>query len=190
MPGINLSQSIQEKQEQARVKFFDQGLVLTVGGFMVLLIAFGGVRWYSSSLDKQLEEKRTTITQTTAQLKGPNVNRIVDFSFRLKVIEAALKYEEDPTVLLRSLEQTVLPTVRLTEFQYAFFENQEQPKITVQGITKTLKEVAQQMVAFKKMNKVEQVTVENIEYNDDDTIDFTLELEQAKVDIDPIIIFR
>lgn len=181
MAGINLSQSLQEKQTLAKGKFFDRSFVFTMIGFALLLGVFGGLRWYVGSLDKKMLELDQTITEKTASLRGKEVNRIMDFSRRLETINKHLTVEPDPTAMFRQLEMHTLLTIQLTGYEY----DREVGEIKLHGSSNTLKEVAQQMLAFKDVDGVDKITVENIDYGTDGKVKFSFKLLQAKPVVEP-----
>lgn len=176
MAGINLSQSLQEKQAQAHGKFFDRSFFFTIGGLVLLLAVFGGARWYVGSLEKKMAALEQTISEKTASLRGKEVNRIVDFSRRLEAIDKHLAVEPDPVAMFRQLEIYTLPTIRLTAYEY----DRSESVIKLHGSSNTLKEVAQQMLAFKNIAGVQKITVENIDYDADGKVKFSFNLDQVK----------
>ncbi len=161
MAGINLSQSIQAKQAQAKVRFFDRGLVFMVVVIVLLLVAFGASRWYLKVLQDRMAALDTEVNTRTASLKGGEVDRVADFVHRLGFVDEHLKTELDPTAFLADLERYTLPTVRLTLFEHSATEN----KTRIGGEAATLKEIAQQMATFKQIEGVKEITVDKVEYN-------------------------
>ncbi len=175
MAGINLSQSLQEKQTQARGKIFDRSFLLTIVAFVLLLGVFGGARWYVSSLEEKMLALDQSISEKTASLRGKEVNRVVDFSQRVEAISKHLATEPDPMLVFRQLELYTLPSVRLMDYQYDRKENEA----IVGGLASTLKEVAQQMLALKNMSGVDKITVESIDYDENGKIRFSFNLNQV-----------
>lgn len=177
MAGINLSQSLQEKQAQARGRFFGLSFFLIIGGFVFLLGVFGGIRWYVASLEKKMQAMEQSIVEKTASLRGKEVNRVADFVRRIGIIKEHLRTEPDPVVTFRQLEMYTLPTVRLTTYKYDRTTN----VTTLGGEANTLKEVAQQMLAFKNIEGTERITVERIEYDEAGKVVFSFVLTQSQV---------
>jgi Tfp pilus assembly protein PilN len=158
MAGINLSQSIQEKQALARGSLFDRGFFANIGFFLLVLIIWGGTNWYAGKLTDEL-----TVLQQ-------EVNRIADFRDRLDTIEENLDSQPDPRSVFQELERYVVPTVRLTRFAY----QQEDRRILIDGITDNLRYLAQQMLSFKRLSGVERVHAALVEYNKDGKLEFNL----------------
>lgn len=173
MAGINLSQSIQERQAQAQVKFFDRGLMAALAILLLLAIAAGVLYWYNNSLTSQMTELDVTVAQKTATLKGKEVDHLVDFVDRLKHIEQHLQEEPDPTDLFRLIEENTLPTIRLTAFQ---FDREPVNKIRLTGEARTLKEIAQQMLVVKQLEGIKEVQADQITYDESGMIKFSLVL--------------
>lgn len=176
MGGINLSQSIHEKQALERVRATDRGVLMTLGGFVLLICLFGGTRWYAGFLERQSLEIDAAVASKTAILKGPAVDRIVDLVNRSSRIVESLDQEPDPATLLDALEQFTLPTVRLTRLEMVRGEH----RLVINGVTTTLKEVAQQMLAYKRMDGIERITVDQIGYTNEGKITFALAINQEQ----------
>ena len=174
MSGINLSQSIQEKQAQAQVKFFDHGLIIGVVVLILVAIVATGLRWYVGTLETKMTELDTLIAQKTATLKGQSIDRLVDLSERIKTIDEHIKSEPNPTDILRILEDNTLTTIQLISFRYSRSENE----VSISGITRSLKEVAQQMLVFKNLDVAEDVSVEGIVYDESGNIKFSLKIKE------------
>lgn len=168
MSGINLSQSLQARQEEARGRFFDRSLIISLGGFVILLGLFGGARWYAGSLKQQMQALDQTIAQKTAALRGKEVSRIADFAYRQSLVGQHLSQEPDPVVALRQLEAATLPSIRLNLYEY----KRKEATLKIGGLAGNLKEVAQQMLAFKNMKEAERVTVDKINYDTNGQIQF------------------
>lgn len=176
MPGINLSQSLQEKRAQARGRFLDQGFFLSMGILVLLLIVFGGARWYASRLEQEVRDLESKISETTSLLRGEKVDRIVDFTERAKTAVNELATEPDPTELLRQLEVMTLPSIRLTGYRF----DRTTDRLIVGGLATNLKEVAQQMLAFKSMKHTDQIFVDKIEYQKSGKVAFSFIFLQSK----------
>jgi hypothetical protein len=170
MAGINLSQSIQEKQALARGSLFDRGFFANIGFFLLVLIIWGGTNWYAGKLTDELTVLQQENAQKTSGLKGDEVNRIADFRDRLDTIEENLDSQPDPRSVFQELERYVVPTVRLTRFAY----QQEDRRILIDGITDNLRYLAQQMLSFKRLSGVERVHAALVEYNKDGKLEFNL----------------
>ncbi|TXH01809.1 MAG: hypothetical protein E6P95_01170 [Candidatus Moraniibacteriota bacterium] len=175
MVGINLSQSLQEKQAQAKIRVFDRSFFMTIGGFLLLIGAFGGTHWYVLYQQEQVQELEQQLAEKTSTLRGTSVNRITDFTRRLGLIQEHLAMEPDPDQSFQQLEQYTLPTVQL--IQYGF--NRSEGIVRIGGLAGSLKEVAQQMLAFKGMDGVGEVTVEQIRYGTDGKVEFSFALKQS-----------
>ncbi len=174
MSGINLSQSIQEKQAQAQVKFFDRGLVVGIVILILVAIVAAGLRWYVGTLETRMTELDTLIAQKTATLKGQSIDRLVDFSERIKAIDEHIKSEPNPTDILKILEDNTLTSIQLTSFRYSRMEHE----VSVSGMTRSLKEVAQQMLVLKNLDIAEDVSVEGIVYDESGNIKFSLKMKE------------
>lgn len=172
MAGINLSQSIQERQAAAQVRFFDRGLI---GGLImlgVLMLVAGGVYWYANRLTQEMTVLDAMVAEKSAALTGSRIDRVVDFDDRVQHIQKHAKTESDPTSFFRLVEENTLPTIRLTLLRF----DRGQSKLFLAGEARTLKEVAQQMLVVKQLQDVSEVQVERITYSESGFIDFSLML--------------
>lgn len=181
MAGINLSQSLQEKQAQTQIRVFDRNFFLTLGGFLLLLGVFGGTHWYVLYQAKQIQDLEQRLAEKTSTLRGEQVNRIADFDRRLDRIQEHLTTEPNPAQSFKQLEMYTLPTVQLTEYSFIRSEG----TVNISGLASSLKEVAQQMLAFKGMTGVSGVTVGQIRYSTEGKIEFSFILKQS-IDTNPI----
>lgn len=177
MAGINLSQSLQEKQAQAQVRVFDRSFFLTIGGFILILAIFGGAHWYVLYQQERIQDLEQQLAEKIGTLRGPQVNRIADFSRRLGLIQEHMATEPSPANLFQQLEQYTLPTVQI--IYYGF--NRSEGVIQIGGLAGNLKEVAQQMQSYKNMDGVEGVTVEQIRYDKNAKVEFSFALKQQAV---------
>ncbi len=177
MSGINLSQSIQGKQAQAQVKFFDRGLIIGVVILVLLVIITVASRWYVGALEKKMIELDTLITQKKTALKGQSIDRLVDFSDRMSTIGDHIQSEPNPADILGLIEENTLASVRLTNFRY----NRTNHQVLVEGVARSLKEIAQQMLVFKRVDVIESVRVESIVYDESGTIKFSLVVQEKTV---------
>lgn len=175
--GINLSQSIQGKQAQAQVKFFDRGLIIGVVILVLLVIITVASRWYVGALEKKMIELDTLITQKKTALKGQSIDRLVDFSDRMSTIGDHIQSEPNPADILGLIEENTLASVRLTNFRY----NRTNHQVLVEGVARSLKEIAQQMLVFKRVDVIESVRVESIVYDESGTIKFSLVVQEKTV---------
>jgi hypothetical protein len=170
MAGINLSQSIKEKQALAQGSFFDRGFLINVVIFLAVLGLYGGLHWYLGTLGEELSVLQAESKQKTAELKGANADVVTDFHARMTAIGTNLPLNPDPLDVLGELEQMTLPTIRLTEYA----RHQAKSELGVQGVTTNLKYLAQQMLAYKRAVGVTSVHVESVKYNDTGEIEFEL----------------
>ncbi len=178
VPGINLSQSIQEKQARAQVRFFDRGLFMSIGVLLLLAALAGGIEWYVRSLESKMAETEMVISQKTAALKGKEVDRLVDFADRMQVIENYIQTEPNPIDILGIVEKNTLASLRLTELKF----NRVDHTLRMTGVARTLKEVAQQMLVLKRLDTIEQVSTDGIAYNQEGLIVFSLILKQSSTE--------
>ncbi len=172
MAGINLSQSIQEKQAIARGSFFDKGFFINMTIFLLVAGIYGGSQWYLGTLEDELATLEGEVSLKTAGIKSEDTNQATDLSARLKSIAGSFGAGVEPADAFRELEQLTIADIKLTGYSYQVAEG----GILINGVTTNLKYLAQQMLAYKKFVGVSAVHVEDVEYDMTGQIGFTLQL--------------
>mgnify|MGYP003394285773 CR=1 FL=1 len=177
MAGINLSQSIQEKQAYARGSFFDKGFFINAGIFLLVAGIYGGSVWYLGTVESERDMLKQGLTQKATDLKGGEANQVADLHLRLEAIEKGLQSNPSSNEALQELEQRTLQTISVTNYSWS----QSEDSITIEGVTSNLKYLAQQMLAYKKLPRVISVHAETVEYNRAGQVEFELSLPLAPV---------
>lgn len=144
MAGINLSQSITEKQVQEPQES-KKGTYLVLGLFALTLLSWGGVTAANSVYDKKIEQQNSLIASKKTELSGEMVNEVADVDARLSLVEANIAARVHPQAILLALEGALLPAVRLTAFEY----DDKTRGVTLTGVAPGYKEIAQQVMALK-----------------------------------------
>lgn len=173
MAGINLSQSIQEKQAIARGTFFDKGFFVNFSIFILVAGLYGGSYWYLGMLEDDFVALQADVLQRTDQLKGPSANSAADLRVRLDAISLGLSANPDPSAVFKELEMHTVPSIRLTHFVQT--EGKE-GGVVIRGVTANLRYLAQQMLSYKKMALVSAVHAQEVKYNKAGQIEFELRL--------------
>ncbi|MFA9262740.1 MAG: hypothetical protein ACEQSB_05360 [Undibacterium sp.] len=173
MGSINLSQSIQEKQALARGKFFDKGFFINVTIFLIVAGGYGFSIWYLGRLEGELLALQTNSADKTLTLKGPEVNRAVDIRERIDAASLNQAASPSPRTAFSDLEKVTLSTIQIWEYHRI----EEDQAIVIRGMTESLRYLAQQMLAFKQLEYIQMVHVEEVKYNKETRkIDFELTL--------------
>lgn len=172
MGGINLSQSIQEKQAIARGRIFDKGFFINLSILILVLILYGGSQWYISRLTNELSTLQQTSIGKTATLTNEKVNRIADFRNRADMIVQELQHQDDPSTYLSELEQAMLPTIRLKDYRFVREDN----LLTLTGVAQDFRSVAQEMLALKKLSQTVSIHTDKIGYNSDHELEFSFQI--------------
>ena len=171
MPGVNLSQPMEEESSEKR-SFFDAGILLSFGVLLLVGLTWGGIRFYLSSLDKKIVAIESTLQVNAAQTKGAGVDRVVDFDARLHYFFEN-KNEFDTQDILKRLEDTMVSGVTLTDFKYDTSER----VIAISGKCDDFRKLADQMFSFKSEKVFSQVRVEKIDRDEDNRIEFTFKAD-------------
>lgn len=175
MAGINLSQSLQEKEAQARGSFLDVGLYINLGILLLTLAVFGAGRYYLGTLNSAVADLDAQIATKSNELKGDAVDRVSDLRDRLDFIQESLAATPDPMGFARQIEEAMIPAVRLTAYE----EQWEKRQVILMGETENLKYVSQTMLALKKNPAFSKVAVTELGYNEEGLLEFGLVVTRA-----------
>lgn len=158
MAGINLSSSAFEKKSGSR-GLVDTSFLIIIILFSLTVVVFGGLRWYISTQDATLSELNEGLKKDILKLQGPAVDRVAHFDNRLTVAtQQASADMVDSQKLLSDLETLVLPSVKLTKYEY----NAAEKFVVVSGETDNFKYVAQQVVSLKSEKIFSDIAVESL----------------------------
>jgi hypothetical protein len=178
MGSINLSQSIQEKQALARGKFFDRGFFINLSVLILIVGVYGGSVWYLGELKDELASLQASSAEKTATLNGPIVNRSVDIRERIDTAMRNQAVNPDPQAAFSDLERATLSAIQIREYR----QIEEEQLIVVVGITDSFRYLAQQMLAFKNLESVASVHVEEVGYDKETKrIEFELSLQRRSL---------
>lgn len=180
MAGINLSQSIKEKQAIAQGRMFDRGFFINVVVFLVVIGLYGGLHWYLSSIEEQYTMLQSELLTKKASSKNADSNAVTDFQVRLVTMKNGIASNPDPKAAFDELEQLTLPSIRLTGYRWL----QSDKELNILGVTTSLKLLAQQMLSYKKAGNVASVHVVGVKYNDAGEIEFELRLPMAVAQVE------
>lgn len=158
MNGMNLASTMPEKRAKTR-RTFDNYFIFITGIFFLVVAFFVGLRWYINMLDNRLAGFDTTLADNSKQLRGEKADRVVHFDQRLKLIAKQLDGNSiDSQKLLGQLESLVIPSVKLTKYEY----NEAENSVEIAGETDSFKSVAQQIISFKSENLFDKIKVESL----------------------------
>lgn len=173
MAGINLSQSIQEKQAIARGSFFDKGFFINAAIFLLVAGLYGGSQWYLGTLEDELRTLQGDAATKTAGLKNKDADRATDLSVRQKAIAMSLESGAEPKDALQELERLTVANIKLT----GYLNQEEEQLLIIQGVTMNLRYLAQQMLSYKKFAGASSVHAESVKYNETGQIEFELQIK-------------
>lgn len=169
MAGINLSSSTLEKKSGSGGLIDSSFIIITIL-FCATVVGFGGLRWYISTQDAALADLDVTLRESILKLQGPEVDRVAHFDNRLTAAEQqANAGSVDSQKLLIELESLVIPSVKLTKYEY----NAADKFVVVSGETDSFKYVAQQVISLKSEKLFAGITVESLTRTEDGRIAFS-----------------
>lgn len=170
MSDLNLSQSMAQKQEETKTDLFDRGFLVVFGVFFLTLVVWGGLRLYLYSLEKQGTSLDNVLAERSTQLRGSDVNRVVDFDTRRAFVSQEMDVIVDPSDLLRQVEGLMVPAVSLTRYEY----NKEEKVVTLGGTTSNFRHIAEQVLGLKSEKMFENIVVDTIGRDKDGQLIFIL----------------
>ena len=168
MAGINLSEGVTSAGAKQRSSF-DFGFLFSVILVVIVLGAWGGIRYFIFTTDKSTASLDAEIATAMNDIQGDKVNRILAFDTRRTGIEESAKTNEDVAARLSLLESLVIPSVRLTEYSF----NHDNGVVTVSGVTNEYKYLAQQLISLKKEPGYAGMRVDKIGNTESGDISFT-----------------
>ncbi|NTW13955.1 MAG: hypothetical protein HGA31_02915 [Candidatus Moranbacteria bacterium] len=176
MPGINLSQSVQRKEEEKKVKRSSwTGTVLMSAVLILSLVVCGGLYWYDSSLTSENEGTLRLIEEERANIPQDKVDQVADFQFRIENISDSFKLTTHPERTLSLLEANILPEVVLSTFTF----DKTKGTVILAGEANEYRNVVQQMTALKKSPQVSSLSVDNLGRNENGKVSFSFSLVVA-----------
>lgn len=161
MAGINLSQSVVEKQVQEPVNK-NQGVIMMLGLFALTMLVWGGVTAGEAYYTKQAEARNALMESKKLELSGPAVSAVADAAARLSLIDAGMASRIHPQAILTALESAILPSIRLEVFAY----DDATGMVQITGVAPGYKEVAQQIMALKTSARFSSTEVLSLEHKE------------------------
>lgn len=170
MAGINLSSSTSEKKGKGG-GIFDSSFTIVTIIFILTIVGFAGSRFYIKTLDTKRAGLAATLEESSSRLQGKNVDRAAYFDNRLTLVKEQLSARTiDSQKLLNQLETLVVPSIRLTKYEY----NETEKFVVVEGDAESLKYVAQQIISFKSDDLFAGIQVHSLTRTKEGRITFSL----------------
>ena len=138
---------------------FSSGIKIFVGVFLIILLAYFGLKFGSSAVNKKATAVQGQITALNASFSGnKNVDNIIDLQERLKEIKISLATKDSgsSSVLLDKISKTVIAGTTLSS--YANTDKQ----VLVTFSTSDFDKVSKQVFNFKRADFVSSVEIKRI----------------------------
>jgi hypothetical protein len=168
MPGINLSRSAEQATELKKHDSFGRGAVSVVIVLVLALAAWGGVSYYGKKLSAEIDGVTSEIDSKKGVFSSADIDDVADFHFRLEIVKAGLGGRISPAGMLGSVEELILPGVRLTEYSF----DATAKEIVFAGEADTLGTIAKQMVIVKRIPQFSGLSVDSISRTEDGKFEF------------------
>ena len=170
MAGINLSDGIASESVKRKPPSFDAGFIFSVVLLVIVLGVWGGLRYFMMDTDKKIATLDAQIQESDALLHGDKVDKVLAFDLKRENIEKNFDNHADIDENLRTLENLIVPNVRLTKYEY----DHGAGSVVISGVTSDYKYLAQQLISLKTQSQFESMRVASISNSDTGEIVFTL----------------
>jgi len=174
MPGINLSRSAEQATELRGRNAFGRGAVSIVVILLLSIAVWGGVSFYEKKLVAEVDSIASEIVTKRGVFSGTDVDDVADFQFRLEILKDGLRDRVSPAGMLGSIEELLLPGIRLTEYSF----DAEKKTVSLIGEADALGTVAKQLVLIKRMPAFSGLSVDSLTRSEESGIfEFGLSIE-------------
>lgn len=175
MPGINLSQTAQQKTDIRRHPILGKGLIAIIVVLLLAVAAWRGLLFWESRINKEVEGIEAETAKIRVDFDGEQADQVVGFQFRLDSIAQSFVNKTYPADMLRSLESLMLGGIDLSEYS---FDAQKQ-SITITGQSDSFLAVAQQMAILKRTPGFDELAVDSLKREETGKISFTFSINLA-----------
>lgn len=171
MAGVNLSQSMASRESAPTKRpFAASGFPLSIILLILTAAGWGGLRWYLHTLDQKIAGLDATLSASSGQLQGKEIDRVADFDARLSLLGVDASERLDSREILTKLEALIVPQVVLKEFKY----DQKEKMSVMTGETDNFRYLAGQLVSLKSDPLFSRVVVSTVSRTQEGKIQFTL----------------
>lgn len=172
MPGLNLSQTSQQKTIIEKHPIFGKGLIAITVVLLLSVAAWRGLVFWEQRIGGEIAAVETETARIRANFQGEQADRVADFQFRLDIIEKSLRDKVRPADMLRSLETLILPGADLSEYVF----DAKDRSIAIAGEADSFLIVAQQMAILKRTPGFASLSVESLEREESGRIGFNFSI--------------
>jgi len=155
---VNINLKIDHAGEKKGPSPITAGIVL--GSLLLLLmLAYGGMLFYKSRLDKKVEAGNTEYVAKVGAFKAGKAKNVFDFQNRLNNV-INLSGEKEKTVeVLVNIEQFMIPDLYINSFEY----DKTKGEINMSLNAKNYNGVAKQLLKFKNSGYFSDIQVKGSE---------------------------
>ncbi len=175
MPGINLSQTAQQKTGIRKHAIFGKGLIAIIIVLLLAVAAWRGLAFWEQRIDGEIAAIEAETAKVRAGFGGEQADKVADFQFRLDTIGESFGDKVYPADMLRSLEGLMLSGVDLSE--YSFDANKR--TISIAGQVDSFLIIAQQMAILKRTPGFASLSVDSLEREETGKIGFRFSINLA-----------
>lgn len=170
MANINLHQTYEEKEEKR--SFLDTSIFVSLAILVVVLLAYGALVLYNSSLQSSIADANAQTDVTTASIDAAKLNRVHDFNLRLELLQEMMKGEATNMTDLQNIESSMISGVWLANLEY----NEEENTYLATGVADTTEAASKQVFQFKSNDYFSNVSVDGLSIEEGGKISFQMML--------------
>lgn len=175
MPGINLSQTAQQKTGIRKHAIFGKGLITIIIVLLLAVAAWRGLVFWEQRIDGEIAAIEAETAKIRASFEENQADKAADFQFRLDIIGKSFAGKVYPADMLRSLESLMLAGIDLSEYGF----DAKKRSISIAGQSDSFLTVAQQMAILKRTPGFASLSVESLEREETGEIGFSFSINLA-----------
>lgn len=168
MTNINLLESAEGKNNQDQKSLGGKALFIPLAVLLAVLLAFGGAKFYLSSLEKEKSGIDGEVKSESANLSGKSVDRAADFQERMKKAAEEVSSKENYENYLEELEALIVNGAKVESLKYS--QTGAEMAITADDF----KTVARQVLSFKQSKFFKDLKAGGATRDKEGKVSFTL----------------
>jgi Tfp pilus assembly protein PilN len=162
MANINLYQVEQTEAQKNRAGIFDGGMLAAMGFALVVLLVFGGMKFYLNSLDQKMVSLNEEENAGRQALNEEDVNLVASFGQRIDEIKLGTEAfaTNDPAKIFEEVQKTVLSGVVVSELSF------KGNAVDLNIVAENFEILSKQILSFKNADLFKTVEVASTNRNE------------------------
>lgn len=175
MPGINLSQTAQQKTDVRKHVIFGKGLIAITIVLLLAVAAWRGLVFWEQRIDGEIAVIDAETGKIRADFKGEQADKVADFQFRLDIIDRSFAGKIYPADMLRSLESLMIAGIDLSDYSF----DAKKRSVSIAGQADSFLAAAQQMAILKRTPGFASLSVDSLDREETGKIGFRFSINLA-----------